>query len=314
MVTATHDRRRDPRVGVNALQEWGQRSAFGAAKGWPWWAAVVLALGLSIVGAFIDMHVSGNLGKVFEGGYFLGCVGAVCLVRRRNLFGPMVQPPLILAVTIPVVVLLTKGMPSGSGTMSKLLTLGVPLVTGFPTMAITTIATLVIGGIRFLVQRKPITDDVDGGDWDDSNPEDRSEPRRRPVDREGERAERPAPAGRPRPTGGSGRPASGRTARDDREGSRDRGRTPPPSRGRGEPSGRSTGGRSTQDRDRDSGQGRDPEGRERRPARDRGPGSERGQAPRGSQSSRDRGQAPRSDRPSRDEGRRQPPRRRDDDY
>src|ERR1700753_428898 len=159
MVTATHDRRRDPHVGANALEEWGQRSAFGAAKGWPWWAAVVLALGLSIVGAFIDMQVSGNLGKVFEGGYFLGCVGAVCLVRRHNLSGPMVQPPLILAVTIPVVVLLTKGMPSGSGTMSKLLTLGVPLVTGFPTMAITTIATVVIGGIRFLVQRKPTFDD-----------------------------------------------------------------------------------------------------------------------------------------------------------
>jgi hypothetical protein len=318
MVTATHDRRRDPHAGVNALQEWGERSAFGTAKGWPWWAAVILALGLSIVGAFIDMHVSGNLGKVFEGGYFLGCVGAVCLVRRRNLFGPMVQAPLILAVTIPVVVLLTKGMPSGSGTMSKLLTLGVPLVTGFPTMAITTIATLVIGGIRFLVQRKPATDDVDGDDRDDSGPADRDEPRRRPADRDGERGERPATASRPRPAGGSGRPTSSRTPRDDREGARDRARAPQSSRGRGEPSGRegssgrSASGRSTQDRDRD--RGRDPESRERRPARERAPGTERGQAPRSGQS-RDRGQAPRGDRPSRDEGRRQPPpRRRDDDY
>ena len=43
-MTATHDRRRDPHVGVDPIAEWEQRSAFGAAKGWPWWAVVVLAL------------------------------------------------------------------------------------------------------------------------------------------------------------------------------------------------------------------------------------------------------------------------------
>jgi hypothetical protein len=309
MVTATHDRRRDPHVGVDPIAEWGQRSAFGAAKGWPWWAVVVLALGLSIAGAVIDMHVSGNLGKVFEGGYFLGCVGAVCFVRRRNLFGPMVQPPLVLAVTIPVVVLLTKGMPSGSGTMSKLITLGVPLVTGFPTMAITTGATLVIGGIRFLVQRKPAGDDVDGADRDD---DDRGEARRRPVDRDGERSgergERSAGTSRPRP-GGSARAAQGRAARDEGE----RGRTPS-SRSRGEAPERGTRSgsprpdRERSGRDPERGQGREREGRERE-------GRERGQAPSSGQSrDRDRGE-PRSGRPAREDGRRQPPpRRRDDDY
>jgi hypothetical protein len=308
MVTATHDRRRDPHVGVDPIAEWGQRSAFGAAKGWPWWAVVLLALGLSIVGAFIDMHVSGNLGKVFEGGYFLGCVGAVCFARRRNLFGPMVQPPLVLAVTIPVVVLLTKGMPSGSSTVSKLITLGVPLVTGFPTMAITTGATLVIGGIRFLVQRKPTSDDIDGDDRDeDDRGEARGEARRRPADRDGERGERPAGASRPRP-GGSSRATKGRAARD--EG--DRGRTPS-SRSRGEAPERGTrSGGPRPDRERS---GRDPErgeGRERGQSRER-EGRERGQAPRGGQSrDRDRGE-PQS--PARGEGRRQPPpRRRDDDY
>jgi hypothetical protein len=314
MVTATHDRRRDPHTGVDATEEWGQRSVFGTAKGWPWWAVVVLALGLSIVGAVIDMHVSGNLGKVFEGGYFLGCVGAVCFVRRRNLFGPMVQPPLILAVTIPVVVLLTKGMPSGSGTMSKLITLGVPLVTGFPTMAVTTGATLLIGGIRFLVQRKPVPDDVDD-DRDDRG--ERGDGARRSADRD---RERPAPAGgRPRPSG-SARGAQGRPAREDRDGPSDRGRTAS-GRSRGEapergsrPAGGSRADRERADRDPDRGQAgergqsRQREGRERE-------GRERGQAPRSGQSrDRGRGEAPRSDRPARGDGPRQPPRRRDDDY
>src|SRR6266568_1280736 len=99
MVTATSDRRRDPQVGFN-VAGWGERSAFGSARGWPWWAAV----------------------------------------------------------------LLTKGVPTSSGTTSKLIALGVPLVTGFPTMAITTGATVLIGGIRFLVQRKPAGADADEDD------------------------------------------------------------------------------------------------------------------------------------------------------
>src|SRR6267378_4489262 len=170
MVTATSDRRRDPQVRFD-VAGWGERSAFGSSRGWPWWAAVLLALGLSIAAAVIDMKVSGSVAKVFDGAYFIGCVGAVCLVRRRNLFGPMVQAPLILAVTVPVTVLLTKGVPTSSGTTSKLIALGVPLVTGFPTMAITTGATVLIGGIRFLVQRKP-------ADLDEDRARSRSEARR----------------------------------------------------------------------------------------------------------------------------------------
>lgn len=305
-MTATHDRRRDPRAKPSALEVWGRRSAFGRATGWPWWAAVLLAFGLAVVGGYIDTKVSGGLGKVFEGAYFLGCVAAVCLVRRRNVFGPMVQAPLILALSIPVTVLITKGLPASGGTTSKLIALGVPLVTGFPSMAITTGATLVIGGIRYLTQRKPLgsdTDDTDE-DWND-----RPESRRRPTDRDGERGDRAGSAGR-RPSSGSGRSQS-RSPRDDRDdargrssqsSSRSRSESPASREGRSS-SGRPTSSRSSQDRDR--GQSRDP-----RQARERGQSSDRGQSPRGSQS-RDRGSQPR--RPSGDDGRRQPPRRRDDD-
>jgi hypothetical protein len=293
MVTATSDRRRDTHVGFD-VAGWGQRSAFGSARGWPWWAAVLLALGLSIVGAVIDMHLSGGLARVFEGAYFIGCVGAVCLVRRRNLFGPMVQAPLILAVTVPVVVLLTKGVPSGSGTGSKLIALGVPLVTGFPTMAITTGATVLIGGIRFLVQRKPAGAAREAG----GSRAGRDSGRR--VERDGDvgdRPRRPSQDRQQRPAG-AGRPNPDRAARDDRVvPPRDRARMPPAA-GRGEAPDRggraAAAGRPSPDRDR-----------------------ERGQAPRSGQSrDRDREQQPRTaGRPARDDGRRQPPpRRRDDDY
>ncbi|HEY3611418.1 MAG TPA: DUF6542 domain-containing protein [Pseudonocardiaceae bacterium] len=296
-MTATSDRRREPQVRFD-VAGWGERSAFGSARGCPWWAAVLLALGLSIAGAFIDMKVSGALAKVFDGAYFIGCVGAVCLVRRRNLFGPMVQAPLILAVTVPVTVLLTKGLPSSSGMTAKLIALGVPLVTGFPTMAITTVATVLIGGIRFLVQRKPAGADLD---------EDRARSRgdaRRPVnrsdrpdrsDRDGDVGDRPGRPGqerRPRPPG-AGRPSQDRGARDEpRAAPKDRTRMQPSSGGRGDTpdrGGRAGAGRPAVDRDRDRGQ------------------------PPGQSRDRDRGQQPRAGRPTRDDGRRQPPRRRDDD-
>jgi hypothetical protein len=291
MVTATRDRQRGSRSEYDdLLDEWGQRAAFGQVRGWPWWVAVLLALGLSVVGGFIDIKVSGSIGKVFEGGYFLGCVGAVCMVRRRNLFGPMVQAPLILAVTVPVVILFAKGMPTGASTMSKLITLGVPLVSEFPTMAVTTVVTVVIGGIRFAIQRKPAGDDVDD---DDRNGRDA----RRLSDRDSGRGS----AGIRQRPGGSGRPGQART-RDDRGAApQDRGRSQSQARGRAEvPERRPGGGRPA------------PSDRERRDSRDRG------QAPRtGGQSrdGRDGGQPPRSSgRSPRDDVRRQPPRRRDDDY
>ncbi len=308
-MTATSDRRRGPQVGIDAAG-WGQRSAFGSARGWPWWAAVLLALALSLAGAVIDMHFSGSLGKVFEGAYFIGCVGAVCLVRRRNVFGPMVQAPLILAVTVPVVVLVTKGMPSNPGTTSKMIALGIPLVTGFPTMAITTVATVLIGGIRFLVQRKPAGADADEDDARGGGRGGRGDPRRGTdrADRadRSNRADRAGRGGRDadvddsggregaerrqRPAG-SGRPGQDRAGRDDRGASRDRARIPPSSGGRGDApdrGGRAGSGRSSADRDR-------------------------GEPARGQSRDRDRGQQ--RARPSRDDGRRQPPpRRRDDDY
>lgn len=318
-MTATRDRRRESDVIGLDVTEWGQRSTFGTLKGWPWWATLLLALGLSIVGAVIDMNSSGNLGKIFEATYFIGCVGAVLMVRRRNLFGPTVQAPLILAVTIPVVVLLTKGLPAGSSTMSKLLALGVPLVTGFPTMAITTGATVVIGGIRWLAQRKPVGADADeDAEWVGLD----EEPKRRSSARDGERG---STSRKPR-TSGSGRAGQDRASREDSSAPRERTRAQSSARGRGDAADRPgratsskpvagkaagakaagakpTGGKATGAKPATGKSGSS------RSSQDRG-SSSRGGSSRGSQSSRDREQP---GRPSRDEGRRQSPRRRDDD-
>lgn len=118
--------------------------------------AVAVAAGLTTLGVVVDLLRIGTLGTPFTICYLTGCVLAVAWVRRRGLFGPMVQPPLLLAVAVPVVVLLAGSPRPGTGISERLLTIGAPLVNSFPTMAWTTGAVLALGTGRLLVQRAAV--------------------------------------------------------------------------------------------------------------------------------------------------------------
>jgi uncharacterized protein DUF6542 len=128
----------------------------GSVLGLPGYAAIMIALGFTGLGVFIDLNRINGLGTVFKGCYFAGCVLAVCWVKRRALFGPMVQPPLLLAVAVPGVVLLAgNSTASGGGLLDRGLSIGAPLLNGFPTMAVATGFTLAIGIARYVLQRPP---------------------------------------------------------------------------------------------------------------------------------------------------------------
>ncbi|MGH3861030.1 DUF6542 domain-containing protein, partial [Actinokineospora sp.] len=158
-MTATRDRRSDL-DDDHAEPAWDERPIFGSSRGLPWWGAVLLAFGLALLAAVIDMQIQDTLGKIYQGAYVLGCVGAVCLVRRANLFGPMVQPPLVFAVTAVGAVLALGADTPGKG--SKLLSVALPLTSNFPTMGITTAVVVVIGVARLFLQRDPSATDEDG--------------------------------------------------------------------------------------------------------------------------------------------------------
>lgn len=129
-------------------------------------AAVGLAFAFTAVGVFADLQRIGTVGAVFQTLFFVGSLLAVVWVRRRSLFAPMVQPPLLLAVTVPAVVLLDGGPGPDAGVLDGLLTVGAPLVNSFPTMAVTTVAVLVLGAGRLVVQR-PRRERVSARrDWD----------------------------------------------------------------------------------------------------------------------------------------------------
>ncbi|WP_258905922.1 DUF6542 domain-containing protein [Actinokineospora sp. UTMC 2448] len=152
-MTATRDRRGDLDED-RAEPGWDERPILGRSRGLPWWGAVLLAVGLTAVAAVIDMQVKGSLGQIFQGAYVGGCVAAVCLVRRRNLFGPIVQPPLVFAVvSVPALALFGPG--GGGGLKGMLFNVALPLTSNFPTMGITTGVVLAIGIGRFFLQRDP---------------------------------------------------------------------------------------------------------------------------------------------------------------
>ncbi len=134
---------------------WNDRALFGNFRGLPWWAAVLGTFVLAIVGAYVDVSSTAKtVGWVFAITFFVGAVGAVVFVERRSMFGPIVQPPLVLAIVVPLMVVLVGGMPTG-GLANMGLTLGKPLIDGFPAMAITTACTVIIGIVRVAIQKDP---------------------------------------------------------------------------------------------------------------------------------------------------------------
>jgi hypothetical protein len=131
----------------------GGRSVLATVLGIPPVAAVGLGAALTAIGVFADLVRIGSLGLVFTICYIAGCALAVTWVRRDGLFGPMVQPPLLVAVAVPAVVLLAGSPKPGAGVAERLLVVGAPLVNAFPTMAWTTGIVLAIGVARLIVQR-----------------------------------------------------------------------------------------------------------------------------------------------------------------
>lgn len=134
---------------------WDERLVFGARRGLPWWGAVLLALLTAIAGAVLSTQVTDGLGLPFQLIYVAGALAAVAAVRRRNLFGPMVQPPLVMAITVPLVVLTGTSLPESNDTLADVLAISTPLINNFPVMAIATALTIALGVFRIYRERDP---------------------------------------------------------------------------------------------------------------------------------------------------------------
>lgn len=190
---------------------WNYRAIFGSFKGIPWWAAILSALVPAFIGAFIDINSSKTVGWTFNAVFFIGALAGILLVQRRSLFAPMVQPPLILAATVPTLVLMTGGV-TKSGLSAMALGLAKPLIDSFPVMAITTAVTVVLGIVRIATQKDPNRPSKDEVREAKAELKSRSKPAPRKPAREEPAEDRPrrprpegAPARRPRPEGAPAR-------------------------------------------------------------------------------------------------------------
>lgn len=120
-------------------------------RGLPAWTAVLLTAAITLTGVAID-SLSGELGGAFTVAFFVGCVLAVLMVARRSLFVAGVQPPIIMAVLVPLVYVIA-GVGGGSGLFSRtqIIAIALPLATRFPLMITTTLVVVGLALIRAFI-------------------------------------------------------------------------------------------------------------------------------------------------------------------
>lgn len=127
------------------------KSVVPSFRGLPAWTAVLLTVAITLTGVAID-SLSGELGAAFTVAFFLGCVLAVLMVARRSLFVAGVQPPIVMALLVPLVYVIA-GVGAGAELFSRsqIISIALPLATRFPLMITTTVVVVVLALIRAYV-------------------------------------------------------------------------------------------------------------------------------------------------------------------
>ncbi|MCW2649991.1 MAG: hypothetical protein QOE41_3665 [Mycobacterium sp.] len=119
--------------------------------GVPWWGALLIAVTSTAIGFAFDAGAgTKELTNVFAALYVIGCVAAVLAVRQAGLFTAVVQPPVLLFISVPGVYFLFHGA-EVRGLKDILINCGYPLIERFPLMLFTSAAALLIGLARWYV-------------------------------------------------------------------------------------------------------------------------------------------------------------------
>jgi len=117
--------------------------------GVPWWGAVLIAVTATAIGFAFDAGSGGKeLTVFFSASYVIGCVAAVLAVRQSGVFTAVIQPPLILFVSVPGAYWLFHGA-KFTGIKDTLINCGYPLIERFPLMVFTSAGMLLVGMVRW---------------------------------------------------------------------------------------------------------------------------------------------------------------------
>lgn len=110
--------------------------------------AVVVAVGLGLLGAVIDVLTGPGLRTVFSVLFVLGCALAAFLARRSALLATVVMPPLVYLLVILVAAGFEAVGTSSSWLNQQILEAGTSLVIHAPTLIVATLAAVVVAAIR----------------------------------------------------------------------------------------------------------------------------------------------------------------------
>ncbi|CAN3130364.1 DUF6542 domain-containing protein [Mycobacterium sp. smrl_JER01] len=125
------------------------RSAHPNIAGIPWWGAILTAVIACLIGFAFDAAFDGaRLTAAFATLYVAGCLIAVLAVAQSGLFTAVIQPPLVLFVTVPAAYFIMHRSDI-QGLKDVLINCGYPLIERFPLMFFTSAAVLLIGLARW---------------------------------------------------------------------------------------------------------------------------------------------------------------------
>ena len=103
------------------------------------------------VGFAFDAGSGGkSLTAAFAFCYVAGCVAAVLAVRQSGVFTAVIQPPLVLFLTVPSAYFVLTGG-EVKGVKDLIINCGYPLIERFPLMFFTSAAVVLIGGARWYI-------------------------------------------------------------------------------------------------------------------------------------------------------------------
>jgi hypothetical protein len=117
-------------------------------RGLPWWGALLVLLGIALIGGIIDTIGSLQSKSGFNIGIVVASVVAIIVVKRSHMFPVVIAPPIVYSAAAVFEYYL-----KGHKTSAKLDIAANYLVYGFPAMAAATAAVLIVAGVR-LISRK----------------------------------------------------------------------------------------------------------------------------------------------------------------
>jgi hypothetical protein len=117
----------------------------------------MIAVTATAIGFAFDAGGGKELTHVFAALYVIGCLLAILVVRQSGIFTAVVQPPIILFVSVPGAYFLFHGAKL-SGAKDVVINCAYPLIERFPLMLVTSGAVLLVGLVRWFVGSRSATD------------------------------------------------------------------------------------------------------------------------------------------------------------